>query len=318
MSSEAVEQRFNALRQSPAHGIVSPSSRSANRMDANMDLSLDSRVLSPADAPLPGISLSATDTASKGDCLCSWNSLLECRTVLLAERGLFRAGLKQMLQKHCIPVIGEGRDITGLLDAMQTQPIPELVICHVESDRNDENPLGVITDLRRHFPQANLVVLADSCTRSLLANFALAEVNAILLTSISSEVLLSSLKLVLAGQLLLPAEILSLIADSASAQPSPGPAPTKNGIMPAGRTIRGNTNQIEAPLEDIIAALPQLTVHLSQRERQVMQCLVSGLSNKQIARELDIVEGTVKVYLKLLSRKIKVTNRTQLAIWAQY
>jgi two-component system, NarL family, nitrate/nitrite response regulator NarL len=276
----------------------------------------DFRVLGPADAPLPGISLSATDTTSKGDCLYSRNSLLECRTVLLGERGLFRAGLKQMLQKHCIPVIGEGQDITGLLDAMQTQPIPELVICHIASDRNDESPLGVITDLRRHFPQANLVVLADRCTSSLLANFVLAEVNAILLTSISSEVLLSSLNLVLAGQLLLPAEILSLITDGALAQSSPGPTPTKNGIMPAGRTIRGNTNQVEAPLPNIIAVLPQLTVPLSQRERQVMHCLVSGLSNKQIARELNIVEGTVKVYLKLLSRKIKVTNRTQLAIWA--
>jgi two-component system, NarL family, nitrate/nitrite response regulator NarL len=47
-----------------------------------------------------------------------------------------------------------------------------------------------------------------------------------------------------------------------------------------------------------------------------MHCLVTGLSNKHITRELNIVEGTVKVYLNPISRKIKAGNRTQLAIWA--
>jgi hypothetical protein len=43
---------------------------------------------------------------------------------------------------------------------------------------------------------------------------------------------------------------------------------------------------------------------------------VSGLPNKSIARELNITEATVKVYVKGLLRKIKVSNRTQVAIWA--
>jgi hypothetical protein len=47
-----------------------------------------------------------------------------------------------------------------------------------------------------------------------------------------------------------------------------------------------------------------------------MDCLLRGLSNKCIAGELKIAEGTVKVYLKLLSRRIKAGNRTQLAVWA--
>jgi two-component system nitrate/nitrite response regulator NarL len=40
------------------------------------------------------------------------------------------------------------------------------------------------------------------------------------------------------------------------------------------------------------------------------------LPNKSIARELNITEATVKVYVKGLLRKIKVSNRTQVAIWA--
>jgi len=57
--------------------------------------------------------------------------------------------------------------------------------------------------------------------------------------------------------------------------------------------------------------------NLTERERQILQCLVSGYGNKVIARELDITEGTVKVHLKTLMRKISAGNRTQAALWAR-
>ena len=55
---------------------------------------------------------------------------------------------------------------------------------------------------------------------------------------------------------------------------------------------------------------------LSEREEQILRDLVKGLSNKIIARKLDIAEATVKVHLKSILRKIRVANRTQAAIWA--
>ena len=55
---------------------------------------------------------------------------------------------------------------------------------------------------------------------------------------------------------------------------------------------------------------------LSKREREILRGLVSGWSNKVIARELAITEATVKVHMKALLRKIRITNRTQAAIWA--
>jgi two-component system nitrate/nitrite response regulator NarL len=58
-------------------------------------------------------------------------------------------------------------------------------------------------------------------------------------------------------------------------------------------------------------------VDLTARERRILQCLVHGDSNKVIARILDITEGTVKVHLKTLMRKIAAGNRTQAALWAQ-
>ncbi len=55
---------------------------------------------------------------------------------------------------------------------------------------------------------------------------------------------------------------------------------------------------------------------LTERERLILQCLTKGYSNKVIARMLNITEGTVKVHLKSLMRKISVVNRTQAALWA--
>jgi two-component system nitrate/nitrite response regulator NarL len=56
---------------------------------------------------------------------------------------------------------------------------------------------------------------------------------------------------------------------------------------------------------------------LTDRERQILRCLSDGKTNKHIARELDITEGTVKVHLKGLMKKISAANRTQAALWAR-
>lgn len=55
---------------------------------------------------------------------------------------------------------------------------------------------------------------------------------------------------------------------------------------------------------------------LSRREFDVLCCLMSGLSNKVIARELNVTEATIKVHVKAILRKLKVGNRTQAAMWA--
>jgi two-component system nitrate/nitrite response regulator NarL len=55
---------------------------------------------------------------------------------------------------------------------------------------------------------------------------------------------------------------------------------------------------------------------LSQRELDVLCCLMAGYSNKVIARKLDICEATVKVHVKAILRKLHVHNRTQAALWA--
>jgi two-component system nitrate/nitrite response regulator NarL len=58
------------------------------------------------------------------------------------------------------------------------------------------------------------------------------------------------------------------------------------------------------------------SIILSERENQILRCLIKGLSNKGIARELRIAEATVKVHVKGILRKVCAKNRTQAAIWA--
>jgi two-component system nitrate/nitrite response regulator NarL len=55
---------------------------------------------------------------------------------------------------------------------------------------------------------------------------------------------------------------------------------------------------------------------LTERESAILKCLAAGMSNKLIARELDIMESTVKVHVRNLLKKLKFRSRVEAAVWA--
>lgn len=55
---------------------------------------------------------------------------------------------------------------------------------------------------------------------------------------------------------------------------------------------------------------------LTPREEEILCHIAKGQSNKAIARDLDVTEGTVKVHIKAILKKLGMTNRTQAAIFA--
>ncbi|HKB89242.1 MAG TPA: LuxR C-terminal-related transcriptional regulator [Opitutaceae bacterium] len=55
---------------------------------------------------------------------------------------------------------------------------------------------------------------------------------------------------------------------------------------------------------------------LTARERQIIPVLSDSATNKEIGRQLDLAEGTVKVHLHRIYRKLGIANRTALAILA--
>lgn len=76
-----------------------------------------------------------------------------------------------------------------------------------------------------------------------------------------------------------------------------------------------------APIDFMTAAV-ETTMHplaekLSQREMQVLKGLTEGKSNKEIARDLELQEPTVKLHVKTLYRKVGASNRTQAALIAK-
>jgi DNA-binding NarL/FixJ family response regulator len=94
-----------------------------------------------------------------------------------------------------------------------------------------------------------------------------------------------------------PAEIRSAI--QAAARGEAPLAPRAAAALLAGRSVR------------------ERTVELTPRERDVLQLIVSGGSNKQVARKLGISEKTVKGHLTKLFQRIGVADRTQAALWAE-
>ncbi|WP_394152900.1 response regulator transcription factor [Loktanella salsilacus] len=76
-----------------------------------------------------------------------------------------------------------------------------------------------------------------------------------------------------------------------------------------------------API-DFMTAVEDVTANpmaekLTNRELQVLKGLTEGKSNKEIARDLDVLEPTVKLHVKTLYRKIGAANRTQAAMLAR-
>lgn len=65
--------------------------------------------------------------------------------------------------------------------------------------------------------------------------------------------------------------------------------------------------ETEHPLKDL----------LTTRELQVLSCLTRGLANKEIAREIDLQEVTIKLHVKTLCRKLDAKNRTHAAMIAK-
>ena len=76
-----------------------------------------------------------------------------------------------------------------------------------------------------------------------------------------------------------------------------------------------------APVDFMTAAdekiVNPLAQSLSPRELQVLKGLTEGKTNKEIARDLDVSEPTVKLHVKTLYRKIGAANRTQAAMIAR-
>jgi two-component system nitrate/nitrite response regulator NarL len=85
-----------------------------------------------------------------------------------------------------------------------------------------------------------------------------------------------------------------------------------------GRTVIGErlNGLLARAIRDEAAAKQRDMAALTDREKEILQELAQGLSNKLIARNLDITEATVKVHVKNLLKKLGFHSRLEAAVWA--
>jgi DNA-binding NarL/FixJ family response regulator len=85
-----------------------------------------------------------------------------------------------------------------------------------------------------------------------------------------------------------------------------------------GQEFRQNDGQRICPACQALSSgrKKSLNPQLSFREQQVIHIVAQGKLNKEIAYELHLTEGTIKEYLNRIFRKLGISNRTELAVWA--
>ena len=195
--------------------------------------------------------------------------------------------------------------------AADTVTRPNLLILNVDSFENPANAFTSIRELRQIAPGMRWLFLARQGSGELCKRVVEAGVDALLQEDCSAAVLQLVTELVLLGQSFMPTDIAELLGHSASRDGS--------AIIDTSRhTGRDGIGHPHAAGEHDGKAtpthVPRLKIALSERESQILQCLVAGHSNKLVARELGIAEATVKAHVKALLRKMQVSNRTQAAI----
>jgi len=259
--------------------------------------------------------------------------------IVVDNTRLFREGLVGILHDSPFHVVAATADID---DAFATanrsadNPV-DMVICSLDPQCSVEPQLATIRATRKRDPRTKVVLLMPACTPADLVAAVLCGVDGIILKDISGEAFRAALVLVMHGQHVLPLAVASEVfaacrefgdttvrdrraapdrrAAAAIDKPLPQPA---TSLPDSAETIVCSgvfAGADAAAARDRARPVVVRSLGLSDRETQILECLVEGCANKMIARRLDIAEATVKVHIKGLLRKINVSNRTQAAIW---
>ncbi|MDH6153546.1 MULTISPECIES: response regulator transcription factor [Paraburkholderia] len=136
-----------------------------------------------------------------------------------------------------------------------------------------------------------------------------------------ASVMLKAIELVLSGGAYVPMEALSLLgsretqaascagADADGSARVPAPSAAAQAVRGPGP---GTVSQIE-PVTQVPSLQPHqqhLLENLSPRQQDIMRLVHRGWTNKMIARDLGVAEGTVKVHLSVIFRALGVHNRS--------
>jgi DNA-binding NarL/FixJ family response regulator len=185
---------------------------------------------------------------------------------------------------------------------------------------------SVIRILHALAPHAKLIVMSDGELPEEIISAYRIGCRGFIPTSMEPALALRAISFILDGGTYFPPSVLRLVAmggNSAPANSEEGENSRDPDCGSAATRAGGNgCDSTSTSAELVSKATGTLTprdesenpVGLTGRQYQVVQCLRKGLPNKIIARELGMTEGTVKVHVRQIMRKLGATNRTQIAI----
>jgi two-component system nitrate/nitrite response regulator NarL len=205
------------------------------------------------------------------------------RVLIVDDHTLFRSGVKLVLQRQeGFTVVGEAGDgLEGVKRAKQLKPDVVLLDLHMPGTSG----LEALRLLAEEVPSAQVVMLTVSEDAEDLLEALRAGARGYLLKNIDTEFLVDAIQRAARGESVMSPPMACKLAD-AMRQPV-------KGVTPDGSAAR-----------------------LTARERDILQMLARGASNKEIARAFGLAESTVKIHVQSILRKLNLTSRVQAAVYA--
>lgn len=206
----------------------------------------------------------------------------DIQTILVIDdHPLMRKGINQLIaMEDSLRLAGEAGDgQRGIELARQFQP--DLIL--LDLNMRGLSGLDTLKALKATDPDVRVIILTVSDSEEDVVAALRAGADGYLLKDMEPEDVLNSLRAVASGRMALGERVTAILADAL---------------------------RHESQLR------PTASVRLTEREREILRFIAAGHSNKLIARELKISEGTVKVHVKHLLRKLGLDSRVEAAVWA--
>ena len=209
------------------------------------------------------------------------------RVLLVDDQALFRRALATLISAQFdMTVVGEGENGRDALDKVRALR-PDLVIMDVNMP--DASGVDGVNAIRAAGISTPIVMLTVSEDDDDLFESIKAGANGYLLKNVRPEQLFEDIRGVMRGEAPIAPAVATKLLEA---------------LRTGGIPVRGQP-----------AADPKDTV-LTRRESEILQLVAAGMSNKEIANELTITEGTVKNHVHNALEKLHLTNRVQAAAYA--
>jgi DNA-binding NarL/FixJ family response regulator len=236
--------------------------------------------LDPATFRTPAYARPATEECV-GSEIMLMNARPEVDFIVADDHPLVRQGVRMVLETEFADSrVIEAADLDAALTAVVSRPGALLLI---DLDMPGMDGVESLRALRQDFPQLMMAVLSGNSDRTMIIDALNAGVNGYILKASPPEELLYAVSTICGGRIYLTDVLSKFSHQAAPAAARPAEPDSESG-------------------QDI----PTLT----PRQREVVAWLMKGHSNKQIARDLNIGEGTVKIHMAAILRSLGAQNRT--------